>query len=334
MKKSPLFLIILTILILAAIIIGGVTYIKFYRQPKKEETTQKLEKVKINYGPVANNLPTMLAFEKGFFKDEGLDVELIETASGANPVITGLISGDLHAQGTLGWATIITVEAESPGTFKTYGNCFEEGEFYQNAFIVKKNSGIKSVSDFKGKKIGMYKSTTTYTWLKLILEKNGLDPEKDVNILQVDINLQTAILASGQVDVLFAHEPFITISLEDENNELLEINPKAKYVLDPAPGGPVVMFTKKFEFEHPETVEKIKRAFGKSIEEVSRNESESKKILPEYTALSEEQAAKTHLYACQIPISDDQIKNLQKFADILYDEGEIKSPVDVTTLFD
>ena len=79
------------LLIICVLVIGSIVFMSFY---KKEDTNLK----KVRVAEVTHSIfyaPQYLAHSLGYFKDEGLDVEIILT-SGADKVTTAVLSGDVE----------------------------------------------------------------------------------------------------------------------------------------------------------------------------------------------------------------------------------------------
>ncbi|HLD89232.1 MAG TPA: ABC transporter substrate-binding protein [Candidatus Nanoarchaeia archaeon] len=120
------------------------------------------------------------------------------------------------------------------------------------AIIVPYDSDIKDVKDLKGKKIGIpFGATAHYVALKMI-EDGGLDPNKDVEQINLDIAEQNALVSSGwgEMDALVSVYPLVSI---------FETNKQAK-VLETRPGMMLIVMSKSLE-------RKKAKAFVKSVME-------------------------------------------------------------------
>lgn len=292
----------------------------------------QLEKVKVGYQQVSYYLPAFVAKEKGFFEEQGLDVEMVQF-KGTNQVVDAAIQGKID-YGAGGYSTVFAAEAASPGQLKVFGRAVETeaGEKYQNFLLVPKNSSVQDIMDLKDGIIGTYTGTTQLLWLRLMLPKVGLDPEKDVQIMQVAPELQVNALAAGQFEALFTIEPYATIAVEKGVARVLIGNMRGKYIWDPFPAGPVGFFSAKYLKENPAKAEKIKAAVEKAVDYINAHESEAKALLPKYTPLDASIAAKVKLYKFD---NDDSVYRdyVQKLADLLYEGKEIKKRIDTSALF-
>src|SRR3989338_10212029 len=77
------------------------------------------EKIRVGWQPIAPHILTFIAFEKEFFKEEGLDVELVKFGS-ANQLLDALAAGQIDGAGTSNLGVLFSAEARSPGHFKLF----------------------------------------------------------------------------------------------------------------------------------------------------------------------------------------------------------------------
>lgn len=159
-----------------------------------------------------SGLAVRFGIEKGFFKDEGLDVELISTQ---NP-IEALTSKDVDIADSA--TTNVIVAAGKGAPLKIVSSMFRtKGPFYLIA-----KPGIESIEDLKGKKVGaaaLGSGLDVYT--QTILNKHGLS-KNDVTYLANGVNdAAYASLTSGQVDATIIHEPFASLAETEGTGKIL-----------------------------------------------------------------------------------------------------------------
>ena len=103
-----------------------------------------------NYGIAANGMPYAIAMEKGFFKQEGADVSGILSSNGGGTSIRNLLGGNLD-YGEVDLAGTVAAIEQGNDLHIISDNVLTVGEF---VWAVKPDSPIKSLADFKGRKIG------------------------------------------------------------------------------------------------------------------------------------------------------------------------------------
>ncbi|MET0868772.1 MAG: ABC transporter substrate-binding protein [Pseudorhodoplanes sp.] len=100
------------------------------------------------------------------------------------------------ANGTLDMYVIAQHVGERPGSFSVY-------------WAVKDDSPIKTVADLKGKTVGISViGGGTHGPFALMLRKAGLDPDKDIKLVEVPFSLSEDALRSGRVDAVNMNQPF------------------------------------------------------------------------------------------------------------------------------
>jgi len=165
----------------------------------------------IGYGGSLCEAPLHIAYEKGYFKEEGLDVELIKLASGT--AFDSLTAGRIDACFALLAAIIQPLSNGLPAKITTglHTGC--------DVTLVKADSGIKKPQDLRGKKVGipsMTGSPTVYT--KRVLADLGVDIRPESSEVEFIIYNQTdlpLILANGSVDAIALNEPLSSIAANE-----------------------------------------------------------------------------------------------------------------------
>jgi NitT/TauT family transport system substrate-binding protein len=82
-----------------------------------------------------------------------------------------------------------------------------------SAIVARKDEGINSIKDLKGKRIGHVPTTMHDLLLRESLTKAGLDPNKDVTLVRVDFFDMGQALASKSIDAFSSGEPYPTLAV-------------------------------------------------------------------------------------------------------------------------
>ena len=151
----------------------------------------------------ATQAPLWAAKEGHYFEKYGIkNLEVIQF-SGGQPVTRALIGGDIQIS-TTGGAAVINARLKGADTVVIARTV---GVFPYTLYVSKE---IRDASDLKGKKLAV--STvggSGYVAAQYALRKLGLDPDKDVAMLQVgDFGTRLASLASGTVQGTLLLPPF------------------------------------------------------------------------------------------------------------------------------
>jgi len=286
---------------------------------------QKPEQVRIALCPYTGDLPFFVAIEKGFFKEQG--VEIKDTRCGnSTEALNALLANKVDIIAPISFSALLAAEIKSPGDVKLFLPGGESDKIVGSYLLIRKDSPLTSIEQLKGKKIGTYTGATQLLYLRLFLKEVGLDPKKDVTIIQVGPALQAQALDAGQFDALFTIEPYSTVALEKDIAKILVENPRVKYIVSPFISGSAAVSSRFLE-ENPKAVKKIYKAVAKALDFVRENEEEARNILPEYTPLEKSIAQKAGLlewYKVDEPINMEAI---QKISDLLYKNGILSARV-------
>ncbi|MCI1858987.1 MAG: ABC transporter substrate-binding protein [Sporolactobacillus sp.] len=157
-------------------------------------------------------LPLYVAIDKGFFKEEGIDVKVVTATGGAH--VTSVVGGD--AWGVIGGpdSTQIANKDNSKDPIVSVVNVVNRANVYLMADrkLKLKGKGDKALAAFlKGKTIaaGRYGGSPNLLTRWLLL-KVGLDPEKDVKLDEpADAAAVVSLVAQGKADMANGAEPQI-----------------------------------------------------------------------------------------------------------------------------
>nr|WP_245629511.1 ABC transporter substrate-binding protein [Kiloniella spongiae] len=136
----------------------------------------------------------VVAKEKGFFSEQGLDVDLIVPADPNDPpklVAAGKAELAVSYQPQLHLQVAEGLPLTRVGTLVATP---------LNSLVVLKDSPIKSIADLKGRKVGYSVGGFEDVILDAMLEKHGLDVS-DVELINVNFTLSPSLI-SGQVDAV------------------------------------------------------------------------------------------------------------------------------------
>jgi NitT/TauT family transport system substrate-binding protein len=160
------------------------------------------DKVKVAVVSSLGSAPIYVADAKGYFKDEGLDVELVHFDS-AQPVAVAVAAGDIDF-GSSGLTGAFFTLADN-GVLKLIGAGTWERKGFQGLGLIASNqawdSGVKAIAALKGHSVAITQTGTALHYnLYLMLEKYDVDL-KDVRVLPLQSNPNVAsAVTGGQAD--------------------------------------------------------------------------------------------------------------------------------------
>jgi ABC-type nitrate/sulfonate/bicarbonate transport system substrate-binding protein len=244
--------------------------------------TEAPQNLKIRY--IVNNLGTIspidLALEKGFFKEQGVNVETVGLAGGGAPAISAVLSDSADISGAAMPAYINAVKAGSKLKVIYGGAAVAHAKDPGVYWIVREDSNIKSAQDLVGKTIAMGARGAIWEYgTKEYLKKAGLSIDQ-ATIILVPPPQQEQVLRTGQVDVVVLQSPFADQLLSSGGVRILttlidvlgEVNAGAGY-------GSIMR--QDFIDKNPELVKKVTTALVKADEWAQANPEEARKVVGE-----------------------------------------------------
>jgi len=158
-------------------------------------TPQNLTKVRLQlqWFPQAQFAGFFAAVDKGFYKAEGLDVQILP--GGVDIVPATVVAGG-NAEFGISWVPKMLASRESGADVQVIGQVFQRSGTLQVAW---KESNITKAEDWRGKKVGTWGFGNEHE-LYAAMRKVGIDPAKasDVTIVPQDFTM-TAFL-NGEID--------------------------------------------------------------------------------------------------------------------------------------
>jgi NitT/TauT family transport system substrate-binding protein len=154
------------------------------------------EKVTMQFAwvPGGDRAAYYLAKQAGFFDAEGLDVQLL-SGTGSNDAITKIETG-VADFGEAGLDAILTAKVANDIPVVAVMPVYTKAP---DALVTFEGSGIRSMKDVAGKKIGTSAFTSSNAVWPFILRMNGVNPDS-ATLIKVYAAALGAMLATGQVD--------------------------------------------------------------------------------------------------------------------------------------
>lgn len=242
-----------------------------------EVSSQKTSPVKITLNEVAHSVfyaPLYVAIEKGYFKDENIDLTLV-TGFGADKTMTAVISGEADI-GFMGSEASVYMYSEGASDYVV--NFAQLTQRAGNFLVARQDNEHFQWADLKGKTVlGGRKGGMPEMVFEYILKENGIDPEKDLTIIQnIDFGSTAPAFADGRGDFTIEFEPGAT-SLESEGkgHVIASLGKDSGYV-------PYTAFSAKKSYlkENPDVIQRFTNALRKGMDYVrSHSPSETASVI-------------------------------------------------------
>ncbi len=285
------------------------------------------------YKPQAN-LPFVAVYEaqqKGYFREQGLEVDVRHSdGSGEHLKLTGAGS----VQFSTAQAQDVLKLTADPGVPLVAIALF--GQRGDQAFVVRKDSGIASPKDWEGKVVG-YKVFPSPDYLA-ILKANGVDRSK---IQEVSVGFDPRVLVEKKVDVLPVFKSNEPDLLEHELGTPVEIFDPADYGIPTL--GLTYVTSRDFIEQHPDVVRAFLKATMKGLADAFANPDEAVGIVLQYAPNenprhqrymleTEQRAAQSDLTRAN-GLGWQTEQQWQALDQMLVELDAVKQPVDVKMVF-
>jgi NitT/TauT family transport system substrate-binding protein len=241
-------------------------------------------------------LPFMIARDKGYYRAEGLDAELILMS--APTASRALLSGDV-AVATVGGAGLPPLLRGSP--FKFLFTTYNRAMFWLYA-----KPEIRDVKALKGKRVGVSGiGSGPDSLLREILRQNGLDANRDVAVLSLGV-MPTIFsgLQSGMVDAAMLSPP-VTFKAEEGGFRELVSFPKQDLV---ELQGSILVRDASLQSD-PTQMERFLRGTYKGFLYIKENRTGTIPIVARYLQVNESVAAKAYDHVVKPAMTQDGTLN-------------------------
>lgn len=276
-----------------------------------------------------------VAHEKGWFREGGLDVEIVDTNPDFFASLDWIRDGRLDVQC---YPVFDLIRACARGEDLVAVFCSDQSV---GAEKIVARSGLRGMRDLKGKRVGLVPDTYLHYIFRVAAERSGL-AESDVEIVPMAIAEHAVlVLKGGTVDAVVAWEPTATAAKDAVSGEIV-------FDTSSAPGlaAAVYAFKRSFIEEHPDQVRKFVAIWRKTTEYIARDGGDAYAITARKygKTIAEVQAfaqintplnVRENLVAFSFSSGFDSLHgNTRQISDFLIRRGVIRAPVDSTTVLD
>jgi NitT/TauT family transport system substrate-binding protein len=281
--------------------------------------------VKLGVLPIADVAPIWYGIERGLFAAENLDVETVSGTSGAD-VVQSVVSGEYQ----FGFSNVVSLmlareQGNDVRIVSNLVNGADRPDRGTNALLVAPGRGIDSLDDLAGKKFGVssLKNAGEVT-IKATLRNAGVDIS-DLTFLQYRSADMNAAVQSGQIDVAWQAEPFITLGRDAG----LEAIADPMYATTPNLTIASVFASDEYLGANADTAARFQRAMARSIDEARRDEAGVRQTIATKTQTPPAMVPRIALANWHAEVNTASIE-LQ--ADLAEEFGLLQDEPDTTTL--
>ena len=291
------------------------------------------DKVKVGVFPVSSSLPYFVAVERGFFKEQNIDPEMIRLIGGP-PNVAAMISDQIDAASVLVTIEGMNANLKKPGVAMYISLNSQNKKYEMEQFVVRNGVDAKTLADLKGKKIMSAPGPANVTMAKAALAAVGLK-DGDYTIDQLDMAQHVNVMKSGAFDAGYTLEPNASMMRKMGIARTIEAGVIAHYVLgDPNANAFVggCALTSHFIQTRPDVARRFAVAWGQAVNFINTQPDEARKYLVKNT-LTPPDVAETVPMIRYYMVKDLTAKDnadFQKFIDFSVKTGTLPEKIEVS----
>ncbi|MGW4466438.1 ABC transporter substrate-binding protein [Micromonospora sp. NPDC004704] len=283
------------------------------------------DRVKVGAIPIVDVAPLYLGKEKGFFRDQGIELEVVNTTGGA-AAVPGVVSGEFDFAFGNVVSLILARSQRLPLKAIAVGNSSTgkaDADF--GGIVVPPGSPIQTAADLAGRTVAVNNlKNVGDTTVRASIRKAGGDATK-VKFVELPFPDMPAAVAAKRVDAAWIVEPFFTVA-RNQGARVVASN-----FVDTAPNMTVAAYftSEKVVKERADLTRRFTAAIETSLKYAQEHPDEARKVLLSYTKI---EAAVTEQITLPAWPSEINRESVQVMADLMLTDGLIKEKVDISEL--
>jgi NitT/TauT family transport system substrate-binding protein len=224
-----------------------------------------------------NSFPLVVAANEGFFKKEGLDVEII-TMSKTIEKHKAFINGNVD---------IILTNLVKAAIIKNQGvdikviALLKGGATSQNrsAIVVAPDSPITSLESLRGKSIAILANNNISGFIvDQFFKDEGIESPNITKVPVEEYSCALDLLSKNKIAAALFPEPLVTFTQQQGYHVIIDDQENSLCYLG-------LVAHQSFSMSHPNTIKKLLKGYAKAVDEINKNPEAYRKMLLEYAAL-------------------------------------------------
>ena len=292
------------------------------------------DKLKIAVFPSSSSLPIYVGIERGFFKEVGIEVEIVPMNT--HPLqVQALVAGDIDGSANLVTLEGANINQRRPNTAVYLSLNGQNAQYITEQFVVKPNSTAKTLKDLKGARIFCAPGPANLGAAKAILKTVGLEENKDYTMTEQGMGVHIGAIQGANFDAGYTLEPLGTMMIKQGVAKRLEGGVIATHLLGSvsaqayAAGG---LLSGKVVSEKPELAARYAKAWAKSVQ-VALSDPKAREYLTKFNVPADlVQSVPLAKFTMIKDLSARDLADFQKFVDLGVEFGVVKGAVDVKSM--
>ena len=223
-----------------------------------------------------HHLPAFVALEKGFYRREGLTVEVSGIFKAGPEMMSGFSAGSIDV-GYVGLAPAVVAVANKTAALQVLAQVNKNG----SALVIKKGAPFKQIAELQDRIVAIPGHATIQDFLLRKAFFNSGISGNDTTVITIKPPEMISVLDAGQIDAFIAWEPYPSLAITRGKGRVLT------YSKDIWPDHPccVLVVDSTFFKNNPEKAEALHKAHLTSLEYIKNNPEDTLRIGIKYTAM-------------------------------------------------
>jgi NitT/TauT family transport system substrate-binding protein len=282
------------------------------------------DKLRVGVLPFSESLGAVMADKLGYFKAEGIEVEMSKFNSGAL-ALPLLQAGKLDIAFSNTVSTLQALEQGLDGTILAPGAVVRAQSPDSTSALIVLKGAMKSPKELEGKRIAVNViNSSAWLYVTAYLDKHGVDRSK-VRFVEIPFPQMNDPLLNKQVDMISQVEPFSTIMLDSGKVDALGYS----YV-EAQPNGDITQYVALTEWvkKNPGLAQRFARAIRKGSDYVNApaNQAAVREANVQFTNLAPALKDRVNMPRLGTSVSLDEMR---KTMNMMLKYGLMKKPVDL-----
>jgi NitT/TauT family transport system substrate-binding protein len=280
------------------------------------------------YGRITATLPWAVAIEKGYFKDEGIEIDQIIAGMGGGTTLRNMLASDLPYGEVATSAALAAIRSGLPLVIVNTASS-HIGEI---ALVANPKSNIKKIPDLAGKKAGFTNpKSTSELLLRLALKEAGMAGKVQM-VSTGGFGAGLTALDTGGIDAAPLTDPILT--LQPDRYRVIfsfaDLIPRMSWL--------VGITTRDFAQKNPELLRKLIKVRRRAVDYIYNNRDDAIRIYAKVWNRNPKDVAtyfpKYFTYEGEWSRGGFEKAALDKMSEGMQLAGEIKEPVDWSKVID
>ncbi len=280
-------------------------------------------KLKVGLLPFSEALAAVIADKEGFFKAEGLEIEITKFQGGA-AALPVLQSGRIDIAFSNTVSTLQAIEQGLDAMVLVPGAVVRSSPPDTTTAILVRKGAVKSIKELEGKRMAVNVINST-AWLHAVaaLALHGVDHTK-VRFTEVPFPQMNDPLLNGQVDAIGQVEPFRSAVMATDKAEIV-----AWPYVETAPRSDITQYLALTPWveKNRDTAVKFARAVAKGAQFAKTNEAAAREINVAYTGLNP--ALKDKVLLAELGTTVN-VAGMARTMELMQKFGMLKQPIDIS----